>query len=222
MLKSMSAVSLLLFAVSSPMSEQPDLAAAHLQTKMWLESSPGQEAVLKVSAESEDDLVGLVVLGPDGNRLAQLDARGSRAAGLSSLELEFRDVDLNTLLAKWVPGTYIVRAATTDGTLATGLAQFDAALPPAPHILAPQNGALVSASDLTVRWTPEPQASGYEVHIEQDDSEGVVIKLPPQQHALQVPVGCLAPDKATFVEVAVLGDDGNCTLTEVQCTTLPN
>jgi len=189
---------------------------------MWLESSPGQEAVLKVSAESEDELVGLQVLGPDGRRMAQLDARGGRATGLSSLELEFRELDLSALLATWVPGTYVLRAATTDGALATGLAHFDAALPPQAHILAPQSGSHVSASDLTVRWTPEPLASGYEVHIEQDDSEGIVIKLPPQQHSLQVPVGCLAPDNETVVEVAVIGDNGNCTLAEVQCTTLPN
>ena len=222
MLKSIPAIALLLSLALSPKPEQPDLVAAPLQTKMWLESSPGQEAAVKVSVESEDELAGLIVLGPDGSRLAQLDARGSNASGVSSLELEFREVELSTLLATWVPGTYILRAATTDGALATGSVRFDAVLPPAPHILAPQSGALVSASDLTVRWAPEPQASGYEVHIEQDDSEGVVIKLPPQQHSLQVPAGCLAPDMETSVEVAVIGDNGNCTLAEVQCTTLPN
>jgi hypothetical protein len=221
MLKTMSAISVLLFAAVGPQPEHPGQPAAPLQTRFWLEQNPGQEVVLKIAAESEDELIGLQIIGPDGRKLTQCDARGGGATGLSSLELEFREFSLPGLLSTWIPGTYALRAVTIDGALATGMAHFEAELPSATNILEPQSGALVSPSDLTVRWTPESQASGYEVRIDQDDEEGLVIKLPPQQHSLQLPAGCLAPEKETVVEVAVIGANGNCTLTEVQFTTLP-
>ena len=48
MLKSLSAVSLLLFAVAGPRPESSGQPAAPLQARFWLESHPGQEVVLNI------------------------------------------------------------------------------------------------------------------------------------------------------------------------------
>jgi hypothetical protein len=221
MFKTMCAVSVLLSAAVRPQPEHPAHLAAPLQARFWLEHHPGEEVVLMISAESEDELAAVQVIAPDGRKLTQIDTRDSSATGLSSLELEFTETDLPALLSMWTPGTYALRAVTIDGALATGMTRFDVELPSATRILEPLGGSLVSPSDLTVRWTPQPQSSGYEVRIEQEDDEGLVIKLPPLQNSLQVPAGFLAPGMETVVEVAVIGANGNCALTEVQFTTLP-
>lgn len=220
MLKTMSALSLLFLATVSGSSRPPRLAAAPLEARLWLESHPGKEVVLKLAAESEDELLVLRVMGPDGRELAHVDARGADSSGLSSLELEFRELELPALLATYAPGTYVLTAATVDGALSTAMARFDPELPPATRILQPLDGELVSPANVTVRWTPQPEASAYEVRIDQGDNEGIVIKLPPLQNALQVPDGWLAHGMDTVVEVAVIGANGNQTLAEVQFTTL--
>lgn len=220
MLKTISTVSLLFFAGAGSSSTPGKLAAGSLEARLWLESHPGKEVVLKLAAESDSELAVLRVLGPDGRKLAHVDALAAGSTGLSSLELEFREPELPALLAACVPGTYVLTAATADGGQLTTMARFDPELPRPTSILQPQSGELVGAADMIVRWTPVSGASAYEVHIEQDDSDGIVIKLPPQQNALQVPEGWLAPGLETVVEVAVIGANGNRTLAEVQFTTL--
>lgn len=220
MLKTTFSFSLLFLVTVGGSSRTPKVAAAPLEARLWLESHPGKEVVLKLAAESEDELLVLRVTGPDGRKLAHVDARGAGPSGLSSLELEFREPELPALLASCAPGTYVLTASTADGALSTAMARFDPELPPATRILQPLNGELVSPAHVTVRWAPQPQAGAYEVRIDQGDNEGIVIKLPPQQHALQVPEGWLAHGMETVVEVAVIGANGNQTLAEVQFTTL--
>src|SRR5688572_5633434 len=160
MFKMILAVSVSLFAAVKWIPRQPDAPATPLQSRFWLEHHPGHEVALKISAECEDELATLQVIGSGGRVMAQLDARSGSPTGLAGLELEFREPELPALLSMWSPGIYGLRAVTVAGTLASGTARFDAELPRATHILEPLEGALVSASDLTVRWVPQPQSDG--------------------------------------------------------------
>jgi hypothetical protein len=221
MMRTSSALSVLVLALTGWNPQPSPLPAEKLQGRLILELAPGKEVVLRLEVESEDDFAELRVTGPDGRRLAQVGAPGSTRTGVSQFAVEFREEDPSALLSAYVPGTYVLRATMGEGTIAVGTAELDLALPRQPRILWPPGGGSVSASDLKVRWEGDDQVSGYEVSVDQNDDEGVVIKLPPEQHSLQIPDGVLAPGAEISIEVVAIGANGNRTLTEVELTTLP-
>lgn len=189
--------------------------------EVTVEWMPGVEAVVRIAAESEDELGRFQVFSPDGRELIDLNARLLAQGGLSSVDLELREPSLEQLLENHVQGSYALRATTVHGSLALGEATLSFDLVAAPRIVHPRRGDSLPASTLTVVWLGDREAVGYEVQLEQGDDEGLRVKLPPEQCSFEVPFGLLAPGTETTVEVAAIAANGNRTIAESVFTTLP-
>jgi len=198
---------------------RPEVALG--QSQMILEWAPGREAVVRVVAESDEQLERVQVFRPDGRELVDLDTHSGLNRGLSGMEIELRESDLRTLLGTYANGSYDIRATTARGNLALGSAKLSFDLPAAPRILLPKPGTLVEDSNLTVAWSGDRAAAGYEVELEQNDDDGLRVKLPPERSSFRVPDGFLRPGTETSLEIATIGKNGNRTVSEVRFFTRP-
>jgi hypothetical protein len=188
---------------------------------MILEHVVGGEAVVRIEAESEEELEHVRVLGPDGAAFLELGTRRGAELGLSGLVLELRETSLEALLASHAEGDYDIRATTVGGNLAVGKARLSFDLPAAPRVVYPPPGAFVPSSGLTVTWLADRSAAGYHVQLEQGESDGLAVKLPPGRNSFRVPDGFLARGTETLLEITALGPGGNRTVVEIAFTTLP-
>ncbi|MSR61588.1 MAG: hypothetical protein EXS08_03955 [Planctomycetes bacterium] len=177
------------------------------------------EAVLRVEAESEEDLGRVQVSKANGDCLFVLEAPSGAVRGLSGFKIELQEGSLADILANYPEGLYSIRARTAGGKVALGSALLLLDLPPAPQLVYPFEGAVVPVSGLVVRWLADRQASGYRVEMEQGESDGLVIQLPPGKNSLQIPDGILARGAETKLEIAALSANGNRTVAEVSFTT---
>jgi hypothetical protein len=204
--------------------------------EMVLEWTPGKEAVVRITAESEEGLECVQILRPDGRKLVDVDARilppdGRRLVGLDAqdrlqsnlggFEIELREPSLERLFRNYAEGLYDIRADTVGGKQALGKAHLSFDLPPAPRIVYPEPGQLVPSSNLTVFWLADRGAAGYLLQVEQGEDDGLRVKLPPEQSSFRVPNGLLAPGTETSLEVVAIGANGNRTLVEVLFETRP-
>jgi hypothetical protein len=188
-------------------------------SRMFLEWTPGQEVVVRITAESEEELERVRVLRPNGVQLIDLGA--GNKGGLTSLEVELREPDPASLVRDYAAGKYYIQAATVGGKMARGQVNLSLDLPAAPRVVQPRSGELLPASNLTVFWLPDPSASGYELQLEQGEDDGLRVKLPPERSSFQVPREFLLPGTRTTLEVTAIGTNGNRTVTEVSFFTRP-
>ena len=221
MYKPVITVSILALTALGWMQDRSRPVVALGECKMILEWTPGQEAVVRIAAESEEELERIQVFLPDGSKFVDLDARNGGRRGLSCVELELREPDIEALLADYAEGTYDIRATTVRGYSARGNAKLSSDLPPRAHIVHPLPGELVQGSNLTLFWLANRHAAGYELQLEQGEEDGLRVKLPPERSSFRVPDNFLQRGKETSFEVAVIGANGNRTVTEVLFTTRP-
>jgi len=175
-----------------------------------------ETAVVVFEAESEKPLDRVFVRNAGE---APILALGSGDLALSGFVIEGREMDLTSLLRSYPEGFYGMSARTTAGQSAVGGAFLSHDLLPAPRVTYPLEGAEDVPPSFTVRWRADSSAEGYEVILEQGDSDTLRAKLPAGQDSFLVPPGVLAPGTESHVEVGVLSPSGNCTLVEVAFTT---
>lgn len=190
--------------------------------EMIVEWTPGQEAVVRISAESEEELECVRILRPDGRKLVDLDAQSGVPGSLSSLEVELREPSLERLIEKYGEGRYGILADTIGGKQALGQASLSFDLPSAARIVHPRPGQLLQSSSLTVLWVAAGHdVAAYELQLEQDEDDGLRVRLPPERSSFRVPPGILAPGTETALEIVAIGANGNRTVAEVLFTTQP-
>ncbi len=221
MYKPMITALLLLLTAFGWMQEPRRQTTALGRGEMTLEWTPGEEAVVRIAAESEEPLERIRIFLPDDRELVDLHAQNGLRRGLSGLELELRESDLETLLEHYAEGRYEIRADTVSGRLAVGSARLSFDLPPSPLIVHPGPGEVVHGSNLTVLWMADHAAAAYEVELEQGDEDGLRVRLPPEQSSFQVPAGFLQPGVETSLDVVAIGANGNRTVSEVRFMTRP-
>ena len=200
---------------------EPDAVIRFKEERMTLQwTATADEAVVVLSAETEAALGTVEILGPDGELIVDLQAHAGQDLALQGFVLETREQDVAGLVETYPAGTYALRAWTTDGELATGSARLTHDLLAPPVVTHPVEGEVVDATrTLEIRWELDPQAAGYEVHLEQNENDGLTVKLPGDAESFAVPPGVLLPGEPTQVEVGVLSRSGNCTLVEVVLAT---
>lgn len=184
---------------------------------MTLEYTPSRnEMVVVVEAEGESSLGRIEVRGPDGGIVLCVD---SNDYALQGFVVEARESDPETLFRTYQEGVYELQARTVDGQLAVGSARLVHALLPAPRLLYPVEGAVHVSTTPVLSWVPDPNASAYVVILEQDENDGLQVTLPGESSRFEVPYGVLRPGAETFAELAVVGPNGNRTLTEIRFRT---
>ena len=185
-------------------------------------TASANEAVVLVEAESEAVLGRVEVRGPRGNPVLALRAgRGQDRglAGFSGFLVESQESELVQLLSTWGAGDYDLLAWTVDGQEVLGRATLHHALPRAPEVVYPSEGAMGVPTDPVVSWVPDPSAEAYVVVLEQDENDGLTVRLEGGTGSFQVPAGVLRPATETQLEVAAVDPNGNRTLVEVLFTT---
>ena len=198
-----------------------DFALALKEEKMILEHNVTVgEAVVRFEAESEEQLDRVQVRRPNGERLFVLEAANGTVRGLSGFAIELQEASLESIRAAFAEGEYDILATTAAGRVAEGSASLSLELPPPPHVLYPREGAVdVPTSGLTVHWVRDRWNSGYRVQLEQGETDGLAVTLPPGRNSLQIPDGFLARGAETHLEIAAIGANGNLTVVEVDFTT---
>lgn len=174
------------------------------------------EAVLRVEAESEEELKYLQVRNPAGDVILDMRAHQSGIHALSGFAIEMQEVTVAEVFAAYPQGMYDIRGRTVDGRLALGRARLSHALPLAPETFYPYEGAVqVPTSNLTLSWMAEDSVEGYVISLEQDENDGLTVNLPPGSDSFTVPDGVLLPGRPSQFEIGAIGPEGNCTLVEV-------
>lgn len=172
---------------------------------------------------------GRLILEVEPNR--QLKTQSISGIFFESAEPPNEEVPIEEILRRFPEGQYAVRGRAKDGRRLTGAALFTHAIPAAPVITFPQDGGVVPASNLTVRWDHvtttldgKPlQRTGYEVILTKsvpDDPHGMSrpalsIHVPPSVTALTVPNEFLEPGTTYEIEIIVLERSGNQTITSI-------
>ena len=217
-----SSIALTVFALTAfAARQQQDAHELRLKAeKMILEYSATQHtAAVRVEAESEQGLTQVEIRGPSGARVLEMKAGTGHALALSGFKLESQEFRSSMLLANYPAGRYMLSAETTDGREAWGSAVLSHALPRAPVVLHPRANAQGVPTNLVCNWVPVPEAKGYTIDFEQDENDGLSVKLPAGTEYFQVPRGVLAGGTPTHLELAAIGANGNRTLVEVSFTT---
>ncbi len=174
------------------------------------------EAAIVLQAETEQSIARLEVRSPLGEPVLDMSGPSGRPLALSGFVLESIETTPQELATLYPAGVYSLRGRTTDGRAMRGHAMLSHALPPAPQVTFPTQGAVdVPANNLRVRWAAEPQAARYRVVLEQGDADNLMVELPRGSTSLVVPDGVLAPGTDTLFEVGAVGANGNCTIVEI-------
>ena len=182
------------------------------------------------------DWTELCVYDPSGRQVLAVQPKAQlKTQAISGIFFESREppnaqVPIADILANFPEGLYSVRGTTLDGKRMTGAATFTHNIPAAPVVIFPQDGAVVSASDLVIMWEPVTQTltggalspTAYEVIVIKDvanDPHGfsrpnLDVHVPPTQTTLSIPSEFLEPNTAYKLEVLVLEVSGNQTITE--------
>lgn len=200
--------------------ETPREALRLKEEAMTIEYLPAiDEATLVMSAESEASLNRIQLVRPDGRSVLRMQCGDDEALELQGYNLEAREVGFAQFLRNYPAGRYDVRAWTVDGQVVTGHAILEHGLLREPAVLYPTPGAEDVPTNLTVGWLPVEGAVAYQVTLEQNENDGLVVRLPADSGSLVVPPGVLAPGTESHVEVGAIGANGNRTLVEVEFTT---
>ena len=105
------------------------------------------------------------------------------------------------------------------GGILYGDAELSHDLPPAPDFT-PADGAEVQAAGLVIEWVPIPGLEGYEVIVENEDTEqSMSVLLGPDATQLTVPPEFAEPGSEYKAEVLAIAENGNKTITEHLFTT---
>jgi hypothetical protein len=183
-------------------------------------TSTANEVVVVMSAESEESLSSVDIFSPGGAAVLRMKASGGRKLALSGYTIESQETSFEEFFGTYPEGMYSIRALTGDGRPVRGRAALSYVLPAPAVVLHPLQGAGdLPTSGLVIRWKSDSQATGYYVSLEQNENDGLTVKLPPGTEHFSVPDGILLPHTKTQVEVGVIGENGNRTLVEISCST---
>ena len=221
MQKPILALSLLTLTALAPWQERARPVVPLGVGTLIIEHVAGGEAVLKIEAESEEQLENVRVRAPDGRRFLELERSDTHARGVSGLVMELRESSLAELRANYAEGAYEIRADTVGGRVAVGAAELSFDLPAVPELLYPAAHAVVPRRGLTVLWKADAEAVGYRLQLEQNESDGLVVNLPAGRSSFRVPAGVVAPGVETHLELAAIGANGNRTMVELIFTARP-
>jgi hypothetical protein len=176
----------------------------------------------------------LCVYDPHGVQILVVEAKGQlREQSISGIFFESAEppnaeVSIEEFLSRFPEGRYAVRGRAKDGRRLTGAALFTHTIPAAPVITQPEDGGVVDASNLVVKWNPVTTTldgkplnpTGYQVIITKDvkdDPHGFSrptfdVHVLPSVTSLTVSKEFLEPKTTYELEVLALEISGNQTI----------
>lgn len=210
-------------------------------TKLFIEHNATDEDTGVHGFFDGVDWTTLCVFDPRGRLVLRVEPKGQlRRQSISGIFFESaeppnEDVPIAEILQRFPEGRYSVRGRAKDGRRLRGAATFTHDIPAAPVITFPQDGDVVSASDLKVRWEHVTTTldgkplnrTGYQVIITKDvpdDPHGFSrptfdVHVRPSVTSLRVPTQFLEGNTKYELEVLVLEVSGNQTISSLSFET---
>jgi hypothetical protein len=179
------------------------------------------EVVFQVTAGS-DGLAALTVVAPDGRPVVVFKAPDSSTLGIRQFRFESPEPrDPDALRAAYPAGVYRFSGKTASGGTLSGQAQLHHRLPATTSLTKPSTGAeRVSAKDVTISWSPVPDAAAFVLELEQSKSRlKVTAVLPGTSTSFAVPPGLLLPGETYKLAVGTVSGEGNVSYLETTFTT---
>jgi hypothetical protein len=193
-------------------------ASIHLERNVVDEDA---EAVINLKTE-ESGLSSLLIVAPDGRRVARFDSRNRRNLGAREMLLETPEPSLGAVLASYPEGTYRLVGKTFDGEDLTAEVDLSHDFTAPATVTFPAEGATVPAAGLVIQWQPVAGVAGYFLELEQEDLELVLeVTLPASATSFSPPAGWLLPGAEYVVGIGSIGENGNRTFVESTFTTAP-
>jgi hypothetical protein len=178
-------------------------------------TATSDEAVIVIAAETEEVVRSFRIKGPQGTAILDMRSESGKPVAVSGFVLEMAETTKQTVFADYSAGRYDIQGRTLAGQKVVGSATLSHLLLRPPALNYPKEGDQgVPIDDLVVSWAPVQHAVCYRVGIEQGETDGIVVVVPPTKASFKVPEGLLLPDTETQVEVGAVGANGNCTLVE--------
>jgi hypothetical protein len=181
------------------------------------------------------DWTKLCVFDPNGQLIlvvephAQLRVQSISGIFFESAEPPNAEVPIAKFLGRFPEGRYPVRGSAKDGRRLSGEATFTHTIPAGPQITHPLDGDTVPATGLVVMWNHSTQTitgepftrTGYEVIVTKDvrdDPNGFSrptfdVHVPPSAESLTISDEFLETNTSYELEVLVLEESGNQTIT---------
>jgi hypothetical protein len=195
-----------------------EIASIHLERNIVDEDA---EAVINLKTE-ESGLANLLIIAPDGRRIARFESRNRRNLGAREMLLETPEPDPTAVFRSYPPGTYRFLGKTLDGEELSGEAELSHAFPAPANITSPAEEATVQAAGLVIQWEPVAGASGYLLELEQEDQGlELTVNLPASATSFSPPAGWLLAGAEYSLGVGSVGENGNRTFVETTFTTAP-
>lgn len=206
--------------------QQSALAAASFENvAIRLEQNvTDQDAEVVMDIKAGVGLKELIVTGPKGDRIVDLESKQNPRLGLMKFLVETPEPSLDDIIASYPEGTYRFRGRTIAGKKISGTATLSHEMPAAPTIVSPAAGAVdVALNAQAASWEAVEGAVGYFIELEQEDL-GLVLKVDMQASvtSFQFPDGWLLPDKDYLLGVMAIGSNGNRSGSEVRFHTAAN
>lgn len=176
------------------------------------------EATVVVGAETEMRVEHAQVLDPDGNPVLRIQGGLVGRYAMQGFEIESSEIPPELLLKQYQEGRYEFAALSEDGRLLVGGADLTHDLPAVPQVTFPLESDVAVSTTPMLTWTASPNADSIEVQLEQNDSDGLSIRLPGDAQGFQVPRGFLKPGVETYFELAAFDASGNSISSEVVFT----
>jgi len=190
-------------------------AVAHIQLEQ--NATDGDFEVVLEAMGGGEGLAKLTVTAPNGKTIVDFTTPQASALGMRQFRFETPEPkDLKGLQAAYPAGAYTLAGTTASGSKLQGSATLSHALPAAPKLVNPAPEAEgVATKGLVMRWTAVPQASAYNVYLEQDElGVNVNAKLPGTSTSFVVPDGFLVAGTEYTMGVGAEFKSGNATYTE--------
>lgn len=205
----------LLACAGSATAEEFEDAAIRLERNV---TDDDAEAVLFVKTE-ESGLASLLVVAPDGRRIANLTSRNRRNLGAREVLLESPEPAPAPVLAAYPEGTYRFIGRTFDGDEIRAEAELSHDFPPAASLTFPADGGSAPAAGLAIEWEPVPGVAGYFLEVEEEESETALeVELPASATSFTPSADWLVPGLVYVIGIGTIGENGNRTFIETTFT----
>ena len=174
-------------------------------------SQTDNDAEVTIGVESGKAIDVLIVVGPDGRRVATVQSRNN--LGLAEIELESAEPSVEEVQSAYPEGIYKFIGRAVDGTRLVGRIGLthDVVAAPDFFMFSPCNEEVDATNPVTIQWNSiAGAAGGYEIIIEQDDTgANLRIALSPDKTSFLIPEGFLASGLEYEIEMKSVSAGGN-------------
>jgi hypothetical protein len=186
-----------------------------LQLTLERNATDGDTEVVLFAQGQDDGLKKLLIRGPNGRRIASIEA-DSRGIGIREFLLESAEpAELELVLASFPEGEYRFFGRSVEKDCLLGTATLSHEIAPETTLLTPAADSTVDPGDVVLSWTAVPSAVAYVVGLNDEDTgaESLFTVFPPVT-SLEIPSAAIEPGSEYQFEVGVRTANGNLTFVE--------